>query len=100
LLLLILSMNDSILSSADRELLIKLRSLKFDAKSDKFSPCFFAAGANSLDESNSELSSPILNSLTIALSVPSPMLLSIAILALRKPLSHCCMSVVYTVFLR
>jgi hypothetical protein len=33
-------------------------SLKFDAKSDKFNPCFFAARANSLAESNSELSSP------------------------------------------
>jgi hypothetical protein len=78
-LLITLAMNDYMSSSAAPELLIKLCSLKFEANSDRFNPCFFAARANSLAESNSELSRPTLKSITMLLTVPSPMLLSVAI---------------------
>jgi hypothetical protein len=49
-----------------------------------------SSSANSLAESNSELSRPVLKSLTMPLTVPSPRLLSIAILGRHSPDNHCC----------
>jgi hypothetical protein len=53
-------MKDSILASAAPEVMIKLYNLTCEDNSFIVSPCFFASRANSLAESNSAASSPIL----------------------------------------
>jgi hypothetical protein len=68
---------------------VESNNLKREAKSLKAIPCFFDCTANSLTDSYSESSSSFFQSLTILLTVPSPILLSIAILSLVLPPTHC-----------
>jgi hypothetical protein len=87
-----LAINESTWFSLAPDLIKQLYNLKCKAKSFNLTLCFFSSKTNSLAESNSELSSPILKLFTILLTVPSPTLLSIAILALESPANHCCIT--------